>query len=110
MPISESACGLRNSMHHPGNAGLMAVTCTSFSLSGDDFAINLRNDIGRPIRPVGNCYAQPIGRGQSPIGIAKVNQCTCDGDTTTLWKCGEYPRYGAKPSELEFHGGLVSHE
>jgi hypothetical protein len=21
MPISESACGLRNSMHHPGNAG-----------------------------------------------------------------------------------------
>jgi haloalkane dehalogenase len=22
MPISESACGLRNSMHHPGNAGL----------------------------------------------------------------------------------------
>ena len=23
MPISESACGLRNSMHHPGNAGLL---------------------------------------------------------------------------------------
>ena len=22
MPISESACGLRNSMHHPGNAGI----------------------------------------------------------------------------------------
>ncbi len=25
MPISESACGLRNSMHHPGNAGLAQI-------------------------------------------------------------------------------------
>ena len=36
MPISESACGLRNSMHHPGNAGYywLAVATRSATHAG----------------------------------------------------------------------------
>ena len=42
MPISESACGLRNSMHHPGNAGQYVLRDESLHLN---FGIDVINQI-----------------------------------------------------------------
>jgi hypothetical protein len=43
MPISESACGLRNSMHHPGNAGLVVSSTAAIIVLLE--ACRLRPDI-----------------------------------------------------------------
>ena len=42
MPISESACGLRNSMHHPGNAGSSVSRTLRFSPNSRHIAASHR--------------------------------------------------------------------